>query len=85
MNMKNHKGIFLHIFEDEEGESVINLQAELLGIKNNVARLQLYSWVDGFPNGVIEMPIKELLSKNITLYDNEKKWRESASYTWKTA
>jgi len=43
--MKNHKGVFLHIFEDEEGESVINFQAELLGIANNVASLQLYSWI----------------------------------------
>jgi hypothetical protein len=81
--MKNHKGVFLHIFEDEEGESVINFQAELLGIANNVASLQLYSWIDGFPTKVIEMPMKELLSKNIIFYDNEKKWRDSADYSWK--
>lgn len=82
MKSKNHKGIFLHIFEDDEGESIMNRQAQLLGIKNNVARLQLYSWIDGYPNGVIEMPMKELISKNLMFYDNEKDWREAASYSW---
>lgn len=82
MKPKNHKGIFLHIFEDDEGESIMNRQAQLLGIKNNVAQLQLYSWIDGYPNGVIEMPMKELISKNIMFYDNEKDWREAASYKW---
>ena len=72
----------MHVFEDEEGESVLDLQAELLGINNNVASLQLYSWFDGLPTKVIEMPMKELLSKNIMFYDNEKKWRQAVSYCW---
>ena len=83
--MKNRKGIFMHVFEDDQGEFVIDLQAELLGITDNVASLQLYSWVDGLPSRVIDMPMKDLISKNIIFYDNEKKWRQAASYPWNIA
>jgi len=77
--MKNHKGVFLHTFVNENGRQVINRQAQLLKIRNQIASLQEFSWIDGYANGVVEVPMKDLLSNDIRFYDNEEEWRNAGA------
>lgn len=83
--MKNRKGVFLHTFVNENGRQKIERQAQLLEIRNQIATLQEFSWIDGYTNGIVEVPMKELLSKDVRFYDNEEQWRDAGSIRWNAA
>jgi hypothetical protein len=83
--MKNHKGVFLHTFVNENGRRMIERQAQLLKIEDQVASLKEFSWIDGYENGIVEVPMEELLSSNVRFYDNEKDWRDAGSIRFDAA